>query len=269
MLVTVRGLVVGEVIASDNAKYIHVLTAERGKLSALVRGAVRLRGRFTSSTQVFCYSEFVLYERNGKYTLDDASLIENYFSICRDYDTLTLASYIISAADYLSVDEQPDAELLRLTLNTLWALSHREKLDRRLVKGAFEMRAAGLSGLAPDLTACRGCGKRELERAYLSVMDGCIYCPDCMAERELCSHAENDIRVDELRTAQILLPLEPPVLMAMRYSLYSEMGKLYSFSLDGKLVPEFAAACEKYFENQLDHHFPVLDMLNLAPPEKD
>ncbi|MCI8388547.1 MAG: DNA repair protein RecO [Clostridiales bacterium] len=249
-----------ENIAYETSKYINIITAERGKISVLVRGSNKPRGRFTASTQIFCYSEFVLYEHHGKYSLNDASLIENYFYLCEDYTTMTLGTYILNAAEYLTNEEQPDSEMLRLTLNTLWALSHKARRDIRLIKGAFEMRLARIAGFAPNLERCAGCGKPvESERVYLNVMDGCILCRDCLNKRQ--TYIENEIQVDEMRTAQIIMPLDVSVAAAMQYSMYADMGKLYSFVLKEPLIPEFLSISEKYLENHIEHHFQVLDML--------
>lgn len=262
MLYTLKGLVLRETVAYDNAKYINVLTAERGKISVLVRGSTKMRGRFTAPTQIFCYSEFILYEHNGKYTLNDASLIENYFYLCQDFTTITLGTYILNAAEYVTSEEQSDDGILRLALNTLWALAHKERRDIRLIKGAFEMRLSRLSGFAPDLSCCAGCqAPVGGERMLLNVMDGCLFCHDCADKRRVGTYVENDIQVDEMRTAQIVIPLDPSVIMAMNYAMYADMSRLFSFTLGEGLVPEFVSACEKYLENHIEHHFQVLDML--------
>jgi DNA repair protein RecO (recombination protein O) len=262
MLYTLRGLVVRETIASDNAKYINVLTAERGKISVLVKGSTKMRGRFTAPTQIFSYSEFVLYEHGGKYSLNDASLIENYFYLCRDFTTITLGTYVLNAAEFLINEEQPDTGILRLALNTLWALSHKERRDIRLIKGAFEIRLAALAGFAPDLTGCGDC-KTPLgsETLFLNVMEGCLFCRNCIEKRQKNVYNENEIKVDSLRTAQIVIPLDPAVIYAMRYAIFADMSRLFSFSLSETLVPQFLNICERYIENHIEHRFPVLDML--------
>lgn len=262
MLYTLRGLVVRETTANENAKYINVITAERGKISVLVRGSTKMRGRFTSSTRIFCYSEFVLYEHNGKYSLNDASLIENYFYLCKDFTTITLGTYVLNAAEYLTNEEQPDSGILRLSLNTLWALSHKDMRDIRLIKGAFEMRLAAFAGFAPELGCCLDCASPVgSERLYLNVMEGSLLCQDCADKRRIGIYSENEIKVDSLRTAQIIIPLDPAVVLAMRYAICADMSRLFSFTLGGTLIPEFVAVCERYLENHIEHRFQVLDML--------
>ncbi|MBE6611304.1 MAG: DNA repair protein RecO [Ruminococcaceae bacterium] len=262
MLVTLKGLVLRDTVAAENAKYITLLTAERGRISVLVRGSTKLRSRFTSATQIFCYSEFTLYEHNGKYTLNEVSLIENYFYICEDFDKMTLGTYVLNTVEYIAAEEQPEPELLRLALNTLWALTHKKDYEIRLIKGAYEMRLAAIEGFAPNLVCCQCCGHAVGEDdLFLNVMEGYILCRPCQNGHQKEIFIENERPVDRMNTAQIILPLAPASVLAMQHAIYAEMGRLFSFSLAPELVPEFAGACEKYLENHVDHHFAVLDMM--------
>ncbi len=262
MLLTTKGLVLRENIATENAKYITILTAEHGRISALVRGSTKLRSRSKSSTQIFCYSEFTLYEHNGKYTLNEVSLIDNYFYICEDFNKMTVGTYVLNAVEYVSSEEVPEPEMLRLALNTLWALTHKKDLELRLIKGAFEMRLASIAGFAPNLVCCQHCGQAVgSEDLFLNIMEGIYLCRPCMDKHQKEIFIENDRAVDKMNTAQIILPLAPATVLAMQHALYADMGKLFSFSLVPELIPEFSLACEKYLENHVDHHFSVLDML--------
>ncbi len=262
MLHTVKGLVLRETVINANARYINVLTAERGRISVLVRGAVRLRGPFTGSTQIFCYSEFVLYEREGKYTLNEASLIENYFHLCEDFDKMTVGTYVLNTAEYVSSEEVPEPELLRLALNTLWALTHLKDKPLRLVKGAYEMRLATICGFAPNVVNCQVCGHGvESSHMLLNVMAGSMTCRDCSERVHKETFIENERTVDKMNTAQIIIPLSPAAVLAMQHAIYADMSKIFSFTLTDVPLVEFSSACEKYLENHVDHHFSVLDML--------
>lgn len=207
MLITLKGLVLRETKVSDSARYITLLTEEHGKISVLVRGAMKPGSAASLPTKVFCFSEFVLYESHGKYRYNDATVIDSFFGLSGDYTAFILASYVVGAADFVTEEEQPDAGIYRLTLNTLWALTHLEKRDARIIKGAFEMRLAGYCGFAPNLFYCADCGKPVVEeRVFLDVMNGCVRCADCAKLHNTAVYDDNDIKVDDMRTAMILLP---------------------------------------------------------------
>ena len=61
----VRGLVVNILDVSDSLRYVHMITLEKGRLSAGVRGSMKFRGRFGVAIMPMTYSEFVLYSSDG------------------------------------------------------------------------------------------------------------------------------------------------------------------------------------------------------------
>lgn len=258
----VRGLVVSTLDVSDSLRYVHMITLEKGRLSAGVRGSMKFRGRFGVAIMPMTYSEFVLYSSDGNsYWLNEATLITSFFGLSEDYDRLSLGSYVVDAANYMSVEGQPDPELLNLALNTLWLILNRKSCDLRLIKAAFELRAAAIGGFTPDTGGCRDCGCDCTGRdCYLSVADGCLICADCAKQRRLSAPDGGEFR-DEL------LPVSPPVLAAIRYVSYADAKKIYSFTLDRAYIKQFAKLGEVYLARQLDYRFPTLDLLDLPEPD--
>ena len=53
MLITLKGLVLRETKVSDSARYITLLTEEHGKISVLVRGAMKPGSAASLPTKVF------------------------------------------------------------------------------------------------------------------------------------------------------------------------------------------------------------------------
>lgn len=264
MLVKIKGLVVRDTVVNDTIRYISLLTEEHGKISVFIKNTAKYRRLWGLPTKVFSYSEFVLYESQGKYRFNEASLIESFFGLGQSFDALALASYIVSCAEYVTEEEQPDAGIFSLTLNTLWAITHLKDRDHRLIKGAFEMRLAGLCGFAPNVFYCAGCGSPpDGKTIFFDIMGGCVRCAACERKHEEGTYFENNIRIDPMRTAQIILPLSEPTAAAIRYVLTCEPNMVFSFALAESCIPEFRNTCERYLENHLEHHFEALDMLDM------
>ena len=266
MLETVRGIVASEYVCADNLKYIHILTFGRGKLSVAVKRYNRGIYRYSIPARVFCIAEFVIYtSQSGSHSFNEATGIANYFDSCSDYDVLLLGSYFLSVAEYMMVEEQPDDEMLAFLLNSLWLITHDNRLDLRIVKAVFELKMIQLFGAAPDLSACRECGKQYGNRFFLSADDGCLICDDCVFSHNRARMSGEDAVLGE----EVLIPLSQPTLDAMRYVLGAEQKRIYKFSLIEKYVTEFRDACRKYFECRVDHKFPVEDMFDLKKPSDD
>ena len=250
-LLTISALVIREIDYGENDKLLTLLTAERGALTVTVKGAKSIRNKNSSSAQLLCYSEFTLKERNGYYTLTEASLIEQFFHLRHDMEAFALAQYVSEVCHSVSVENESGAELLSLALNTLYMLCRSDR-PVELVRAAFELRCAVVLGLCPDVSSCRMCGD-DKENAYLDVMNGSLVCSDCFGTDE----DERERRA--LGTATVLLPVSDSVLKAMRYVISASPKRIFSFSIPDTQVADMSRVCEKYLLNQLGRGFKTLD----------
>ena len=252
-----KGLVIREVATGEADKLLTILTPERGKVTVSGKGAASLKSRHMTACQLFSYSAFVLKKTRKYFYIAESDTIETFFGIRFDLERLALATYICDVVDYLALEEVGDEELLRLTLNTLYALSEKKELPYRQVKAAFELRAAAVSGFEPALSSCGLCGKEDLSRgAFLDVMNGRLLCADCA------KNVMNEIRDNEERTASIRIPLTPSSLEAVRFVVSAPVSRFLSFTIpDGEMIP-FGAACEKYLLSHIEHGFRSLEYYN-------
>ena len=123
MQVVDKGLVLRETPYKEADVMLSILTESGGKLSVLARGAKRKGSRVTAAIQLFTYSEFSMYESGGRYTLNEAEPIELFYGIREDIVKLSLASYVAEVLEQAADEETIDPELLRLGLNSFYAIS--------------------------------------------------------------------------------------------------------------------------------------------------
>lgn len=250
--IRVNGLVVRENPIGEYDKLLTVITEEMGKITISGKGVRSLKSRHMTATQLFCYSSFVLRKSRGYFYISDSALTESFFALRLDLDRLALASYLCDVAAEFAVEGVGDGELLRLTLNTLYALSNRTEIPLAQLKAAYELRCAAMEGFCPDLTACSLCSATE-EKLYLDVMNGRLLCANCLR-----TVRHTDDRTDD-GTAHIYLRLTPAVLQAMRYTVYAPANRYLFFSLDAAEQPLYASVCEKYLLNHMEHGFYSLE----------
>ena len=182
IFVKIKGLITREIRYKDNDKLLTVVTAERGRLTVRARGVMRLRSPLASACQLYAYSDFTLFENKGRLTVNAAEPAELFMGLRTDAQKLALAAYIADIAEKISDSDAENGELLRLTLNSLYALSERaEPLE--LVRAAFEMRAAKVAGYEPQLDACLRCGNPP-EAPYISPALGGVCCRNCLTAEE-------------------------------------------------------------------------------------
>ena len=175
-----KGLVIRVTDVGDFDRMLTVLVWEIGKIPVFCRGVKRYTNANMHATELFCYSEFVLYRGKGRtYQLREATPLESFPSLRADLNRLALATYLLDVANEICLEGNNEQAMLRLTLNALWCIEKNEK-DPALIKGTYEMRAAAIAGFLPRLDCCAGCGAQDgAQRVYLQVMDGCLLCESC------------------------------------------------------------------------------------------
>lgn len=98
-----------------------------------------------------------LYKRGNWYYLDSADPEELFAGLQKDLVRFALAAYLAELTEFVTGEENPAPELLRLLLNGLYALAKLDK-DPALVKPAFTFRLLALAGFEPMIDGCAVCG---------------------------------------------------------------------------------------------------------------
>lgn len=239
MYLTIRSLVLRVTDHNDKDALLTLLTREHGKLTVKARGLRRKNSPLVAPCQLLAYGEFTLFEYRGMYTINEATSLELFRDLRRDLTKLSLGTYFAQVAEVISQEDLPNPELLSLVLNSLYALSSLGK-EEMLVKAAFELRAACLAGYTPDLYGCHICGSQT--PSFLDLSGGALLCKEHSAG-----------------AAGIRLPVTPGMLDAMRYVVYCDPKKLFSFFVGKADMEQLSSLAEAYLTTQLERGFPTLD----------
>lgn len=251
MAIVVKGLVIKTVDIHEADRLVTIFTDEMGVVSALAKSARSIKSKKLAATMLFCYSNFVLYQRGEYYYVKEASLIESFFDIRKSLDGLALSSYVVDVLSDITV-AQEEHELLRLSLNTLYAIGQ-AKHSLEKIKAAFEIRAAAIIGFMPDVLSCSVCGER-FGVFYFDIMGGSVKCYAC-CEREREARAE----LENPHNSHIVSILSEGAKIALGYCIHCPIEKIFSFSISDEDMAIFANASESYLLNQLERSFRTLD----------
>lgn len=238
MQIKTDGLVIRETNVGEDDKFVTVLTRDKGVLRASAKGARKLKGRFSSVCRLLTFSRYTLFSGREKYIIDDAEPLDFFMGVRTDLVKLSLAQYFCELSGALSPVEEQAELYLRLILNALHLLES-EKRPQELLKAVFEMRILTLSGYMPDLVACRNCGVYEDAVMYFFPQEGNLCCREC--------HGQGGV------------PLSAGALAALRHSVYADFEKLFSFTLSGQSLEEFAQAAEAFLLCRTERTFPTLE----------
>ena len=260
MLYTVDGLVLRARDYGENDRLITILTND-GKMTVIAKGARSMKSKAKNLTEPFVYANFELNQKGTSIAwIKGGSIEQSFYDLRTDVEKLFLATYICEVASELSGERVDSSDMLRLTLNTLYAImtSIRPLLQ---IKSVFELRASAMSGYLPNLDYCEDCMHSELEESYFDIMNGALVCSECLNERGKIVKKSLSSTYDDIRERSVLIPLNPATLAAIRYALHSPSEKMLSFALANESdLKSFSKACEEYLLHHLGHGFDSLDL---------
>lgn len=243
VIIKTKGIVLSRRSLTAGDKSLTVLTSDMGVIPVYAKHTGNKKSRLAPCCEALSYSEFCLLERGGRYTVDSAELLQNFFALREDLNNLSLASYFLELTRYVMPDAESSQPVLRLLLNTLYLLEKRKR-SPLLLKAIYEFRLLSELGFTPDISICRGCGREDLAGTWFLPLEGQILCEDC------CSKNLYD-------KYKIYLP--PAVRKAIWFILFSEDKKLFSFQLDEEGIKILSKTAESFVLCHTGGKFASLD----------
>lgn len=242
MYLTTTALVLREVEYKDSDKLLTVLTPQQGKLTLSARGVRKKKDATAAACQLLAWGEFTLSQYQGRWLVREAVTQRAFRGVREDLDKLALGSYFAQVTETLCEEEQPEPEILALTLNALHALDQMA-VSPTLVKAAFEWKAMALAGYAPMVGECSVCGCETPQAPCIHLGEGVLHCKGC---REKLGDG-------------VSMPLTGAALAALRHIVWGNPKRLFSFSVDQASLERLAQASEAYLMTQLERGFHTLD----------
>ena len=135
--IVTKGVVLRETETKEADKILTLLTADRGKIAVIARGARRKSCKYAACAQQLAYSEWTLYQKGDWYYANEGATVELFNGLRTDLEALALGCYFAELTEAVTAAESPAGPLLSHLLNGLYALSALHK-PPALVKPAFE-----------------------------------------------------------------------------------------------------------------------------------
>ncbi len=243
-MIKTSGIVTKTTKYGETSLIVTVLTKDFGKISAIANSVRTKKSQMLAGLQLFAYSEIVMYKaksKKGLYNLNEMSVLESFSSLRYDLDKMAYASYFAEAATAATTEDAPDENILRLLLNTLYALD-KGLCPYEKIKTVFEWRLAAEAGYAPLVSECEGCGSGDA--AYLSFATGTAFC-------EACGSGKAGVA-----------KVTPTMVKLIEYITSADSRQIFSFEAGEKTVSYLSRVSEEYLKAQLDRDFSTLNYLN-------
>lgn len=178
MDIIVNALMLRATDYNENDKILTLLTAERGKITAGIKGVKKAAAKLRFAAQPFCFAEYVLAERNDRFTVINATENESFYDLRTDINKFYAASAAAEAALYLTYEGDECREIF---YDLIKALSAMCEGDERQALIGFLLFALRQSGYGINAENCVYCGTSLLgvDKLRFDMETGAFACGEC------------------------------------------------------------------------------------------
>jgi DNA repair protein RecO (recombination protein O) len=168
---------------SSTSRVVHWLTRRHGKVSTLLKGALRPKSPFLGEYDLFSTSELLYFEKRTHtlHTAKECAMLHRRDAFRTDWRAMQAASYLTALIHRTTPDESPQPGLYTL-YEELLDLAERHGRHPEFLVWA-ELRFCMHHGHAPALDSCVQCGSCGGLRFCAS--QGGVVCGDCARARKL------------------------------------------------------------------------------------
>ena len=239
--VKLKGIVLSATPVGEYDKRLVILTGQRGKITAFVKGARRPSSRFAAGSRPFSFGEFTLYQGREAYNLVDID-ISNYFDeIAMDMDAVYYGFYFLELADYYSHENVNAKDIINLLYISLKALNS-DTIPNKLIRYIYELKMFAINGEYPDVFSCVNCGNKD-ELCGFSVEKSGAVCSECA-----------DVVKD-------IVEINTSTFYTMQFIISSPISKLYSFNVTDDVLIELSMIMGRWRTKYIDKEFKSLDFI--------
>ncbi len=237
-------MILSAVPIGEYDKRIVILTKEKGKISAFVKGARRQNSPLMGVTNPFSFGEFELYEGRTSHNVLQAHILNYFMEFNTDFESAYYGFYFMELADYYTREYNDEKQMLKLLYQSMRALAS-GKIDRELVRYIFELKTLVIEGEAPEVFQCSNCGVKERKMMFSSRNHGFI-CEECQG------------------LAQDGIPVGTSTAYTLQYIVSSSIEKLYTFRVSDEVLDELRRIMKQYMETHVGKKFKSLEILEMC-----
>ncbi len=166
----------------ENDKIVTLLTAERGKLTAVLRGVRKNGAKLKFAAQPFCFAEYVLAEKSGRNTVTAVTQADGFYELREDIVAFYAASAVCEVCDVIQPEGDGATDLFFLAIRAL------RDMCTGNVTGAlvgFLWKALAVAGYALSCDVCANCGAElgegdgEERKIFFDFPSGTFTCGAC------------------------------------------------------------------------------------------
>lgn len=173
----VEGVILRTQDYGETHKIVTLFTKEKGRITAIARGAKKPKSRMAAITQPFILGSFLMQGGSGLGTLQQGEIILSNRKLREDIVKTAYASYIAELTNKLVDEKMADPFIYKQFTLSMQAIV--EEKDPEIITMMYELKLYKKAGFAPILQHCALCGQTDDTYAF-SVIEGGLLCHRCL-----------------------------------------------------------------------------------------
>lgn len=168
--------------AADYGEYdkiVTLFTAERGKITASMKGVKRAGAKLRFAAQPFCFAEYVFASGRGRNTVISATLHEGFYGLRESVETLYAGFAVTGVCDAVLFEGMENPRLLLEAVHALTGIAEGGAAGTDVALLRFLLTATKEAGYPVSAGNCPVCGANLNGRMRFDPANGCFTCADC------------------------------------------------------------------------------------------
>lgn len=171
MEVKTEAIVLQSIDYKDSDKLLTLFSPTLGRITAGIRGVKKPKAKLAFSAQPFCFAEYILAEKGGRYTVTNAYLHESFFALRYDIVRFYAACAMAEICLAILYENETYEGLFVALIEGLKALAL-DDTDSAEAVLTFTLVALRESGYPLDLSFFEECGGDIGEKLWFDFADG-------------------------------------------------------------------------------------------------
>lgn len=177
-LYTANAIVLRRINFGETDRICTLLTRERGKVSAIAKGARKPISRLAGPTEIMTYSRMQLATGRSLDIITQVEVKDSFPSIRSDLRKIAHATYLMELVDRMTEEHERNSNLFDILLSSLYLMERPN--DPEKITHMFELQFMRLLGYEPVLDQCVRCQQpAPSDELYFSPSLGGLACREC------------------------------------------------------------------------------------------
>lgn len=190
----VEGIIIAKKNSFEADRVIDILTKEKGRIKAVVRGARKSKSKLAGSSELFIYGHFSLAKGKSLDVLTAATPIAHYEEASNNLSSVSLLFLISEVLTKLLPREVPNEKIFEETKLIFESINKGAK-DSLAYEYLYKL--VVLLGYGPELSNCTKCQSQvsKEDTFYFEIFSGGVVCQKCTLGQSRLEISKNTLKL--------------------------------------------------------------------------